>query len=126
MEHFRFWCQKVLPLVYDNSLSYYEVLCKVVDYINRLIDSDKAIIADVDQLKAELAQVQKWIDDFDTSYIDQVIEKYIATMVMFGLTQSGYFTAYIPASWKTINFNTSGLDINVPLEPEYGHLVLSY
>lgn len=126
MEHFRFWCQKVLPLVYDNSLSYYEVLCKVVDYINRLIDSDKAIIADVDQLKAELAQVQKWIDDFDTAYIDQVIEKYIATMVMFGLTPSGYFTAYIPASWKTINFNTTGLDINTPLEPEYGHLVLSY
>lgn len=126
MEHFRFWCQKVLPLVYDNSLSYYELLCKVVDYINRLIDSDKAIIQNVDQLKAELAQVQKWIDDFDTKYIDQVIEKYIATMVMFGLTQSGYFTAYIPASWKTINFNTTGLDIEIPLVPEYGHLVLSY
>lgn len=126
MEHFRFWCQKVLPLVYDNSLSYYELLCKVVDYINRLIDSDKAIIQNVDQLKAELAQVQKWIDDFDTKYIDHVIEKYIATMVMFGLTQSGYFTAYIPASWKTINFNTTGLDIEIPLVPEYGHLVLSY
>lgn len=32
---FRFWCQKVLPLVYDDSLSYYEVLCKVVDYLNK-------------------------------------------------------------------------------------------
>lgn len=32
---FRFWCQKVIPLVYDDSLSYYEVLCKVVDYLNR-------------------------------------------------------------------------------------------
>ena len=31
---FRFWCQKVLPLVYDQSLSYYEVLCKVVEYVN--------------------------------------------------------------------------------------------
>ena len=31
---FKFWCQKVLPLVYDDSLSYYELLCKVVDYIN--------------------------------------------------------------------------------------------
>ena len=27
---FKFWCQKALPLVYDDSLSYYEVLCKVV------------------------------------------------------------------------------------------------
>ena len=35
LKPFRFWCQKVLPLVYDDSLSYYEVLCKVVDYINK-------------------------------------------------------------------------------------------
>ena len=28
---------KVLPLVYDDSLSYYEVLCKVVDKINEMI-----------------------------------------------------------------------------------------
>ena len=37
---FRFWCQKVLPLVYDNSLSYYEVLCKVAAKLNELINSD--------------------------------------------------------------------------------------
>lgn len=34
-QRFRFWCQKVLPLVYDDSLSYYEVLCKVVNYLNK-------------------------------------------------------------------------------------------
>lgn len=34
---FKFWCQKVLPLVYDDSLSYYELLCRVVDYINKII-----------------------------------------------------------------------------------------
>lgn len=37
-------CYKVLPLVYDNSLSYYEVLCKVVDKINSLIKSNNAIV----------------------------------------------------------------------------------
>lgn len=34
----KFWCQKVLPLVYDDSLSYYEVLCKVVNKLNETID----------------------------------------------------------------------------------------
>ena len=34
---FRFWCQKVLPLVYDDSLSYEELLCKVVNYLNEVI-----------------------------------------------------------------------------------------
>lgn len=32
-----FVCQKVLPLVYDDSLSYYEVLCKVRDKINEIV-----------------------------------------------------------------------------------------
>lgn len=36
--HFKFWCQKVLPLVYDDSLSYMELLCKVVYYLNNIID----------------------------------------------------------------------------------------
>ena len=34
---FRFWCQTVLPLVYDDSLSYYELLNKVVVYLNNTI-----------------------------------------------------------------------------------------
>lgn len=34
----KFWCFKVLPLVYDDSLSYYETLCKVVEKLNEVID----------------------------------------------------------------------------------------
>lgn len=34
---FIFWSQKVIPLVYDESLSYYEVLGKVVQKLNELI-----------------------------------------------------------------------------------------
>ena len=28
---FRYWCQTVLPITYDDSLSYYELLNKVVN-----------------------------------------------------------------------------------------------
>lgn len=129
VRHFRFWCQKVLPLVYDDSLSYYEVLCKVVKYINDLIDSDKEIIKDIDGLRADMAEVQQWIDNFDShaeELFRQMIEDYIATMVFFGITDDGYFVAYIPENWDDITFNTTGLDIIIPIQPEYGHLVLSY
>lgn len=34
----RFWVQKVLPLVYDDSLSYYELLNKVIDKLNEVIN----------------------------------------------------------------------------------------
>ena len=38
LKPFRFWCQKILPLAYDDSLSYYELLCKVVDYLNNSME----------------------------------------------------------------------------------------
>ena len=34
-----FKCHKILPLVYDESLSYYEVLCKVAKSVNETIDA---------------------------------------------------------------------------------------
>lgn len=125
LNHFRFWCQKVLPLVYDDSLSYYEVLCKVVNYINNLIDTNNQIIEYVDELKAELKVVQDWIDNFDTSYAESIIREYLATMIFVEISDSGYFIYFIPDSWKDITFNTTGWDIGY-LEHDFGHLVLSY
>ena len=43
LKHFRFWCQKVLPLVYDDSISYYEVLCKLCHYLNDVIENVNSI-----------------------------------------------------------------------------------
>ena len=48
---FKFWCQKVLPLVYDESLSYYEVLAKMVTYINNLIDDVATLETNLEALK---------------------------------------------------------------------------
>ena len=126
LKHFRFWCQSVLPLVYDDSLSYYEVLCKVVEYINNLIDTDKDIYEELDALKADMKVVQDWIDNYDTSFAEKIIEEHLATMIFVEITDAGYFVYYIPDSWEDIDFNTTGLDIILAEMPEYGHLVLSY
>lgn len=45
--------------------------------------------------------------------------------VFFGLTDTGYFVAYIPESWTDIIFKTTGLDIAIA-DVDYGHLVLLY
>lgn len=37
IERFKFACKAVLPLVFDDSLSYYEVLCKIQSKINEII-----------------------------------------------------------------------------------------
>ena len=130
VHNFRFWCQKVLPLVYDDSLSYYEVLCKVVDYINKLIDSDKAIIEDVEALQRDMKTVQEWIDNFNyeplLNMVREMVDKYVAIGIYFGLSDNGHVVAYIPQKWETVTFRTTGYDIDVPIEPEYGHLVLLF
>ena len=125
MEAFKFWCHKVLPLVYDNSLSYYEVLCKVVDYVNNLIEVDRGIIGDVDALKRDVVNIQTAIDNLDSTAIERIIRDYIATAIFFGLTENGYFVAYIPESWNDIKFGTTGVDTDVS-GAEFGRLVLSY
>lgn len=121
--HFRFWCQKVLPLVYDDSLSYYEVLCKMYDYINSIIDDNKAIIDELDELKAEMQEVKNWIDNFDTSFVEELVNEYLTKAikaVWFGLSSSGYFMAVIPDAWSGIKFGT------IQNGDLYGHLVLEY
>ena len=126
LETFKFWCMKILPLVYDDSLSYYEVLCKVVDYINQLIENDKIIYSELESLKNDLKEVQNWIDNFDTSYAEQIIKNYIASMIFVEITDAGYVVYNIPGEWNRITFNTTELDIHLDLQTEYGHLVLSY
>lgn len=126
MPYFSFWCYKVLPLVYDDSLSYYEILCKVVTYINKLIEQDKIFGDELTNLLKELEKVKEWINNFDTSFLEELIKKYIATMILVEISDSGYIIYNIPESWKDITFNTTGLDIKLKIQPEYGHLVLSY
>lgn len=133
LKHFKFWCYKVLPLVYDNSLSYYEVLCKVVDYINHLIDDHKLYAQELESAEQAIAELQNWVNEFDTSYVIDIVEKFIANMIYVWISDAGYIVYYIPESWDDIQFNTTGYDIqNGELSEQghvanydYGHLVLS-
>lgn len=68
IKHFRFWCQKVLPLVYDNSLSYYEVLCKVSAKLNELINNVNDIPEYID------AKIE---EAFDEEHITEILSQFI-------------------------------------------------
>ena len=65
---FRFWCQKVLPAVYDDSLSYYELLCKVVDYLNRVIDLSN-------EQSDAINNIQETLNEFLSGEIDPYIDE---------------------------------------------------
>ena len=74
---FRFWCQKVLPLVYDDSLSYYELLCKVVDYLNRTMHDVNEVIDQVDALDDAFVALQEYVNDYfaDLNVQEQINNK---------------------------------------------------
>lgn len=53
----------------------------------------------------------------------------IGDMIKFitvGLNDNGYIVFKYPSQWDELIFRTTGLDITTPLEPEYGHLTISY
>lgn len=61
---FRFWCQKVLPIVYDDSLSYYELLNRVVVYLNNVIKDVSATIANVDSIAKAFNELQSYVNNY--------------------------------------------------------------
>lgn len=126
LSEFRFWCQKVLPLVFDDSISYYEVLCKVSDYINDLIENGNETEATIERLKSELADVQLWIENYQPEIVDAVLAQYIAPGIYFSINDAGYFVAHRPAPWTNVKFGTTGYDMQIPCGSDYGHLVLLY
>ena len=64
--NFWFWCQKVLPLVYDDSISYYEVLCNMGEYLNQVIDNVNALPDIIDEAVKEYiesGEIQKVLNE---------------------------------------------------------------
>lgn len=58
---FRYWCYKILPLVYDDSLSYYELLNKVVAKLNEVIKQVNVSTENVYQNVKHI--LDEWLED---------------------------------------------------------------
>lgn len=63
------------------------------------------------------AQINQWVQDNMERIMSEAIK-----MVFFGLTDDGYFCAYIPKSWAGIMFDTGA----VYTDDNYGRLILKY
>lgn len=87
--------------------------------INELLAFENALIDGKFPPEMENALI-KWCQENTSDIIAAAIKH-----VFFGITDTGYFVAYIPDSWDDILFSTSGLD-DFPAGVEYGHLILSY
>lgn len=63
MGYISYWCQKVIPLVFDDSLSYYEAICKFMQKLNEVIKALNNNALCIDELQDKYIILQK---NFDT------------------------------------------------------------
>lgn len=59
---FRLYCQKVLPAVYDDSLSYYELICKIAKHLGDALEAINEINDDIQAIYEYLEEIQAWIE----------------------------------------------------------------
>ena len=120
---------------YDSDLGWLILQCRrnldAIEVLEAWKESTTKTIDDLQQLLDDIAagvfpeEIADAIKNFIVKNFYDIVGD-MMKMVFFGLTDSGYFVAYIPESWDDIQFFTTGWDWSTPLMPEYGHLVLGY
>lgn len=98
---FRFWCQKVLPTVYDDSLSYYELLTKLVNYINETVDNIDILNSNVENLYDAYVLLQDYVNNFVDSEVETLVSEKLDQMAEDG-TLTALIGAYIDPYFEEV------------------------
>jgi hypothetical protein len=86
----------------------------------KMYNEIKAFIAQIESgnlPQGFIDAINKWMQENAIDLVGDLVKA-----VYFGLTNDGYFCAFIPEHWDWVTFDT----ITDPDEPLYGHLVLMY
>ena len=126
---------KVIPEVFGEAISYED---KIIALLKWILNQGYVTQEQYDELVKQIESLRDEFDEFKTSgfedYYEQLLREWInrnfadiltegiKSVVFFGLTLDGYFTAYIPQSWSDIIFDTGA----VYGSEEYGRLILYY
>lgn len=54
----RYWVQSVIPIAYTNSLSYYETIAKLINYVNNLITDCQTLASDIEALEERVEALE--------------------------------------------------------------------
>lgn len=121
-EPFRFWCQMALPIVYDDTLSYYELLNKIVVYLNNTISDvataeeniqaiNNATNTNIAALLQSYNRLQGYVNDYFTNLdVQQEINNKLDDMATSG-ELSNLLSPFIPdlvTNWLNTNVNPVG------------------
>lgn len=89
LKPFKAWFQKTLPLAYDDSLTYQELLYKLIAKINEVIESQNQTNENFDELYALFIQLKEYVDNyFKNLDVQEEINKKLDEMVADGTLES--------------------------------------
>lgn len=127
----------VVPKLYYEALSPEQRMKKLCEELHRLCDYANVLGININLDHEAIAQLQadfqRFIDGEYDQYYKDVIYQWIqdnfadlisegVKQVFFGLTDDGYFCAYVPDSWNEITFDTGA----VFGRSDYGRLILRF
>lgn len=109
LKPFKFWCQKVLPLVYDDSLSYYELLCKVVDYLNKTMEDVNTLHNVIVDLNGAFNTLKEFIEKyFENLNVQDEINKKLDQMAEDG-TLATLMGSFMIRTFDTFDLATKNI-----------------
>lgn len=114
---FAFWCQKVMPAVLDDSLSYYECLCKLTAKLNEVINTVNSVQQSQSELENKFNELKSYVDNyFNNLDVQTEINNKLDQMVEDGTLES-ILGDYINKLIVTLSPGTN-------LQKEYGTTTL--
>lgn len=126
-----------IPKLYWDVRSQEQRILNIFQLLDRIICYAQAVGEEVNGYNEDIAALKEEFETFKESgfldYYEEQLNTWInenmpeliqkaMKMVFFGLTDNGYFCAYIPDAWSDITFDTGA----VYGTSQYGRLILRY
>ncbi len=92
---FKTWCIQILPSIFDESMSYYEILCKVIKILNNSLE-------DINILKEEIENTNSLLDEFKAntnSTINEFKENTNSALDEFRENVENQFEELVNGTW---------------------------
>lgn len=122
---FKFWCQQTLPAVYDDSLSYYDLLCKVVELLNTTMAAQNTLS---EQVTNEINTFESGLTEQQEQFEQKITAQQNKYESDLTAAWSGYQNS-LNAQWKQmqdwINHYFDNLDVQTEINNKLDEMAQS-
>jgi hypothetical protein len=113
------------PIVYTDNMTLLDRVLLIEKKLREYTGEDNKTEEEIEELRKQIAEIEKTLENFGNVEVKKIVEKYLATMIFVEISDAGYIIYNIPERWDEIIFNTQGVDVDIA-GTEYGRLILSY